>query len=83
MKQINFRVSEQQFEMLQNKVEELGVRSVPELCKQYAVNRDETKLEDRKSYRLLIELRRLLNQCSLSEDTLQKINEEFDALWHI
>lgn len=82
MKQINFRVSEQQYEMLRNKAAELGVKTVPELCKQYVVNRDETYLEDRRSYQMIIRLRRLLNQCDLSEDTLQKINEEFDTLWH-
>ena len=83
MKQINFRVSEQQFEILQKEAEESGVKSVPELCKQYAVNRDETKPEDRRAYQMLVRLRRLLNQCNLGEDTIQKIRKEIDALWHI
>lgn len=83
MKQINFRVSDPEYEKLLGQANEFGIKSVPELCKQRAIDRSETKPEDRRSYQMLIQVRRLLNRYNLDKNTMQKINEGLDELWHI
>lgn len=82
MPQVNFRVTDEQYKALAEQAHDLGIKSVPELCKQYSTSRKETALEDRKSFRILIQVRRLLNQHDLDDDTLEKINEELDKLCH-
>ena len=83
MPQINFRVTDEQYSALTNQADELGVKSVPELCKQLSINRDGSRLEDRRYYQVLIQFRRLLSQYDLDEETLKKINGELDQLCHI